>query len=412
MMQQPIFDIVIVGGGPISMSLVLSLQGLPINIAIIEATDIEQRITRQEPDLRSLALSQSSQRILTGLGVWSEVETQAVALTGIHISKQAGLFATRMSATECQLPAFGYVLGMQTLLTVLQKTLMTHENVTWFSPARVTQVTQTPQQATVVIKQNNELRSLHTKWVIAADGTHSKIRQMVGIPVTVHDYQHSAIVANVTLATAHQQIAYERFYPSGPMAMLPNARKQVALIWSLTDQQAQTMQQLPDRLFLTELQKKFGYRLGKFTQVSPRHNYPLMLTVAEKNYQGRVLLLGNAAHTLHPIAGQGFNLGLRDVAALSELIREFQAKQQLDQTHELLKRYVAWRREDQLKIVTFTDGLINFFAHQQFPMTALQNLSLLAADVWPLFKTTLQQVAMGLDGFVPDLVSGYRKWKN
>jgi 2-octaprenyl-6-methoxyphenol hydroxylase len=411
MKEASVFDIAIVGGGPISMSLALSLAELPIRVAIIEAADVTQRV-RHKHDWRSLALSQSSQRILTSLQVWPDLESQAVALTGIHVSKQGGLFATRMDAKRYGFAAFGYVLELHPLLVALQQTLMQHESMTWFSPALVTDVTQQQEHVTLTIKQQDEVKQLQARLVIAADGVHSKVRQAVGISAIEYDYQHSAIVANVTLARPHQHIAYERFCGSGPMAMLPNGRQQAALVWSLTHERAQQLQQLTEEVFLQKLQKTFGYRLGKLTQVSTRHTYPLKLMLAKKNHQGRVLLLGNAAHTLHPIAGQGFNLGLRDVAALSELIREFQAHDGLAQTDKLLERYDRWRTGDHATIVAFTDGLVKFFDDKRLMMTALQNASLLAADISPFFKNRLQRLAMGLAGFVPDLVSGYRKWES
>jgi 2-octaprenyl-6-methoxyphenol hydroxylase len=251
--------------------------------------------------------------------------------------------------------------------------------------------------------------SVRAKLVVAADGAKSVVREAAGVKAQTWDYSQVALIANVFTQRFHEYVAYERFTSAGPIALLPLTDGRVGLVWTLEPHEAPRVANLSDAEFLAELQRAFGFRLGRFTKVGVRHQYPLSLTRADDYIAERVAVIGNAAQALHPIAGQGFNLGLRDAASLAEVLADAQRDHphEFDPGHGLwLQQYREWRAADRSNIVRFTDGLVRLFAQPLAPVKLLRDVGLLAFDLMPAAKDALSQLSLGAAGRIPRLARG------
>jgi 2-octaprenyl-6-methoxyphenol hydroxylase len=250
---------------------------------------------------------------------------------------------------------------------------------------------------------DGQARSLSARLLVAADGANSTIRQALGIEASRWDYEQTAIITNVATRKFHDHVAYERFTATGPIAVLPLADGRCTVVWTLAPEAAQATMQLEDATFLARLQERFGFRLGRFTRVGRRHAYPLALTRAEERVGRRVVIIGNAAQGLHPIAGQGFNLGLRDVATLAEVIADSPATLGEE---PMLERYDEWRRTDRRGVIAFTDGLVRLFGNPLGTVKTARDLGMLLFDVLPPAKSALSALSMGVTGKLPRLARG------
>jgi 2-octaprenyl-6-methoxyphenol hydroxylase len=245
--------------------------------------------------------------------------------------------------------------------------------------------------------------SVRTRLVVAADGAHSQVRSAAGIEARVEDYAQVAVVASVATDQPHEGRAFERFTAAGPLAVLPLHDGRLAVIWAAAPARAQELLALGDAAYLAALQAAFGWRAGRFTGVGPRGSYPLRLTRAEAPVAQRTVLIGNAAQALHPVAGQGFNLGLRDAAMLAELIAAAPADAG---DAQLLARFAHWRAGDRAGVTRFTDGLVRLFGDTRPGMGLLRSLGLLMFDLTPQAKSALARVSYGFTGPVPRLARG------
>ena len=402
-------DLAIVGGGLVGVSLALSLAEQGLRIVLIEAAAYQ---TEQPPsyDDRAIALSFGSRRIFEGMGLWQALASYATPIERIHVSDQGHFGVTRMDCREEHVDALGYVITARelgfTLLQQLQQVAQANSNLTIISPATLTELKLGQDHATLIIDRQGESTALTTNLVVAADGGNSPIRQQLGIEINDRDYQQTAIIANISTARPHQHVAYERFTNHGPLALLPMADDRCSLVWTRPPQDAERLLALSDAEFLEALQPCFGHRLGRFTKVGQRAAYPLHLIRAKEQVRERLALIGNAAHTLHPIAGQGFNLGLRDVAALAQCLADAQHQGEDIGQQSVLQGYALWRERDHSQVIGFTNTLVNTFSNRFPPLALARNLGLLATDIIPAVKHTLARHAMGLSGKLPRLARG------
>jgi 2-octaprenyl-6-methoxyphenol hydroxylase len=260
----------------------------------------------------------------------------------------------------------------------------------------------------VIIEAQGESRQLRARLVIAADGAQSVVRDAAGIASTQWDYGQTAIISNALTQRFHEHVAYERFTPHGPLAVLPLADARVGLIWTVASDQAAATLAWSDEEFLNRFQQHFGFRLGRLLKVGARHAYPLSLVRAAQHHAERVAILGNAAQMLHPIAGQGLNLGLRDAASLAELIADgLRADPAFDVgSAMLLQQYARWRQQDSKRIVAFTDGLVRMFNQPLGLVKVARDVGLLAFDLLPVAKDAMSQLSMGASGRIPRLARG------
>ncbi len=398
------FDVLIVGGGLVGISLALALANQPIKIGIVEAKDPASLLAGD--DDRALALALGGCRIFETMGLWSKIKNKATPIEQIHVSDRGRFGATRFSAAEQGFPAFGYVVSAHALMQILNKELQAHPHIAWIAPAKLQKLHYQNDHHTVTLQSQNEPQQLTAQLIIGADGSHSAVRNFLKLPVDTWDYGQSAIFTRVTLTRSHHNIAYERFTETGPLAMLPLADQQSAVVWTVPSEKADEFVQMDDAVFLTQLQKKFGYRLGRLHQIEKRRVFPLHLLQCKQPIAPGAVLIGNAAHTLHPIAAQGFNLGLRDAAILAQIITDAAAAKQNLGALTLLKKYQQWRHNDQRQIVRFTHGIVRLFSNEIFPLTIARNLGLLGLDVAPFAKQFFTRRTMGLAGRLSKLACG------
>ena len=397
------FDVAIAGGGMVGASLAVALLPLGLRTVLIESVPFGAA-SQPSFDERTTALSNGSRRILTGMGLWQEVGAAATPIRRIHVSDQGRFGFARLDAREQGVDALGFVMPNRVLGAALWRRLESSDTCLSLSPARVVEVRAEEHGVCLrVAAQGNAGRELGARLLVVADGAQSTIRSALGVEASTWDYSQTAIVVNVQTQHDHDHVAYERFTPTGPIAVLPLGERRCAVIWTLAPDAANRALALDDERFLALLQDTFGFRLGRFVRVGRRVGYPLSLTRARQRVGTRVAIIGNAAQGLHPIAGQGFNLGLRDVATLAEVIAD-------DPAHigerGPLERYDQWRRSDRRSVIAFTDGLVRLFGNPLLPVKLLRDVGLLLFDLTPPAKDALAALSMGVAGHLPRLARG------
>ena len=399
------YDILIVGGGLVGASLVRALQGRGLRVAVVEAVQFEKR-TEAGYDDRAIALAYGTQRIFDRLDLWGDLEDDATPIHHIHVSDRGHCGFTRMDREEEGLPALGYVVPARVLGQVLGDVALSAEGVDLYCPATLADLNLEAEFATATLVRDDETLMLTARLVVAADGAGSAVRDRLGIAVTERDYGQTAVIANITPQLPHRHVAFERFTDTGPMALLPMSAGRCAVVWTVDSRETGEVMGLSDGEFLCRLQERFGYRLGRFERVGRRQAYPLRLVKAKESVRHRLALVGNAAHTLHPIAGQGFNLGVRDIAVLAEVLVD--AMSEGDDPGELavLSRYDAWRRADHRQVTAFTDGMARLFTVSLPAMGMARAAGMLALDLLPPAKRLLTRLTMGRSGRIPRLARG------
>jgi 2-octaprenyl-6-methoxyphenol hydroxylase len=390
-------NIAIIGGGLVGASLALALQAgakaRGWRITLIERFAPGQGY-QPSYDARSSALSFGTRQIYDRLGVWQAIARHAEPIRQIHVSDRGRFGVTRLSAREEGVPALGYVAENAWLGSCLWQGL-DPEVVSWHCPREVRNLRPVADGYRLVLDDGT---ALECDLAVVADGGRSDLREQLGITVRTRPYDQSALIANITPGEAHNGEAFERFTDDGPMALLPLPDNRCALVWTRRGMDAQRLVELDERSFLRELQGVFGYRLGALLKVGARHLYPLSLVESEEQVRPHLAVLGNAAHSLHPIAGQGFNLSLRDVQALAEVLL---ASAHLPGDFATLQAYQAQQRQDQQLTVGFSDQVTRLFATPQPLVAAGRNLGLLGLDLLPPAKRWFARQAMGL-GTRPD----------
>jgi 2-octaprenyl-6-methoxyphenol hydroxylase len=401
-------DVAIAGGGLVGASLALALAQLDLDVVLIEARPFDV-VDHPSFDDRTTALSNGSRRIFEGLDVWPLIEREATAIRRIHVSERGRFAFARIDAAEQGLTALGYVVVNRIMGAALWRRLQ-RSSVRILAPARVTAMTLEADHRRIECVCGERGASLiHAKLAIAADGARSVVREAAGVGASGWSYEQTALIANVAVQRHHDHVAYERFTPAGPIALLPLSEGRLGLVWTLAPQAAQQIAQASDEQFLARLQSEFGFRLGRFTRVGARNLYPLALTRSDEHIAPRLAVVGAAAQSLHPIAGQGFNLGLRDAASLAEVLADARiaASGPFDPGDGLLlNRYREWRSSDRQRIVRFTDGLVRLFRQPFAPVRAARSLGMLAFDLLPQAKDALSQLSLGAAGRVPRLARG------
>lgn len=424
------FDVIISGGGlsgslmALSLSKLTKVDGSLLSIAVIEALPFNQTKSVDENTLfdeRVLALSHGSAKYLDKLGAWKYLKGDASAITDIDISDRGHFAKARLTAKEYRVSALGYVIEMALIgkaqLKALSDNTVTNKvdskkNIHWFSPDSIADITwqgkkhEATGKAQVAVTLNSG-KTLSASLLLGCDGAQSPVRKLAKIDVTCDDYHQVALIANVTTSNAHHQKAFERFTEFGPIAMLPLKPLKVqmkssaagasrcSLVWTMTPSQAEEIKQLSDDAFKVELEGAFGSYLGAITHVGKRDIYPLVLLQAQQQTYHRMALVGNASHTIHPIAGQGFNLGLRDVEVMADLVKNALAAGQDIGNFALLHSYQMNRSKDQQQVIQLTDSLVTLFANDLPPLVVGRNIGLQALNIMSPLKDALVKKTMG-----------------
>lgn len=396
-------DVAIVGGGLVGASLALGLSGTGVRVLLIESVAPDSA-AQPSFDERTTALGNASRRIFQGLGAWDEIAREAAAIRTIHVSDAGRFGFARLKAADHGIDAFGYVVPNRVIGTALWRRLSDTGGVEVRVPASIEDLEITTERAYFKVVTSTGGREVTSaRLLVAADGAHSAVRTAAGIEAGVEDYDQVAIAAAVVADRPHDGTAFERFTPTGPVAVLPLRGGGYGTIWSCAPQRATEVLALEDDAYLAELQSRFGWRAGKFLRIGRRASYPLKLTRAAETVARRTVLIGNAAQALHPIAGQGFNLGLRDAALLAQLIADAAGDVG---SAELLRKFSDWRAADRGGVVRFTDGLVRLFGSRIPGVGVLRNLGLLAFDLTPPAKRALARVSLGFGGPTPRLARG------
>ena len=412
------FDLIIIGGGLAGASLACALKNSTLKIALVEAFALN---TNSQPsyDDRTVALSYGSRCIFDSMGLWFSLVPYAEAINTIHISDRGHFGVTRLTKEQEGVEALGYVLenraiGQQLYADIGDGGSNKEASITLFCPAQLKTLQQDKQQVSVEILTDGVLQKLSAKLLVAADGNNSQVVKLLAIGSSRQNYDQVALITNVTSGNKHNNVAYERFTDTGPLAFLPMLQNRCSVVWTLDPQQADTLYALDEANFLQHLQQRFGYRLGQFKKVGKRQLYPLFLQSATQVIHGRVALIGNAAHSVHPVAGQGFNLALRDVALLSELIVDSLHDSSIERgrttadigRQAMLQSYADLREDDIRRVYRFTDTLVKTFSNNITALAHLRSLSLLMVDVLPDIKHQLAAQSMGLSGRLSRLSRG------
>jgi len=391
------FDIIIVGGGMVGASLGCALIGSGLKVAVVETIAFG---SDEQPsfDQRTIALTYGSARIFDGLGVWEPMHSQgATPINRIQISDQGHFGSTVLDRSDANVAALGYVVPARVLGDALLKRIQQAENIAFLCPAKCEQVDVGSQKGEVRISAGGKARKLSAKLLVLADGGRSQASQQLGLVSRATPYPQQALVTTVVTGQDHSYTAYERFTSSGPLALLPSTGKSYAVVWTLYPEQASTHLNMDDQAFLSALQTSFGDRAGAFLKLGRRHLYPLSRSTLVHTPATRLAIIGNAAHTLHPVAGQGFNLGLRDVAALAQKLVDAQTNGIDIGGPTILRSYEKLRLMDVKAVSNFTHGLISIFTNEFGPLVTARNLGLAGINIFPGVKRRLLRFSMGLN---------------
>ena len=397
------YDIVIVGGGLVGASLALALAGAGRRVLLIEGVAPDSSV-QPSFDERTTALGNASRRIFEGLGVWDDLAREAAPIRVIHVSDAGRFGSARLRAEEQGVEAFGHVIPNRVIGATLWRALQHADGVTVRVPARVTAVEIAADGAALTVTDGDGAEEVVTaRLLVAADGAQSVVRAAAGIAAAVEDYDQVAITAAVVADRPNDGTAYERFTASGPVAVLPLHGGGYGTVWACAAARAAQVLELSDEAYLAALQERFGWRIGRLLRAGRRASYPLKLSRAAATVGTRTVLVGNAAQGLHPVAGQGFNLGLRDAALLAEHIVAAGGDPGVP---GLLDGYDRARAADRGGVVRFTDSLVKLFASRLPGVSVLRDLGLVLFDLSPPAKRALARVSLGFGGPTPRLARG------
>lgn len=377
------FDIIIIGGGMVGAAMACALRDHGLKLALIDASPISSA-----EDHRLIALNYSSVCLLKNLNLWPTLHPQAAAINEVHVSHRGHFGTTRLTAAQTEFSTLGYVIPAKYITTALYENL---NHITLIRPATLKNI----HNHSITIETPQGEQSLSAKIIIGADGTHSTVRELLAIPTTKTDYQQSALVTTTELNRSHHHIGYERFQSNGAIAMLPLTGNRAATIWTAPNDVIAQLKQLTDDEFLQQLQKQFGYRLGRLIKTTARYSYPLQHIQATEKVRGQVILIGNAAHTLHPIAAQGLNLALFEIAELADYF----ATQPLDKI--FLTNFAAQQQKISTRLSHY---LTSLFSNDLFIMKTARQTGMLSLDLCPALKERFISHAMGRSGKMPSLL--------
>ncbi|MCK5880669.1 MAG: 2-octaprenyl-6-methoxyphenyl hydroxylase [Sinobacterium sp.] len=400
------YDIAIIGGGMVGASLAALLPS-SLSIAVIESFPLPSTSTLDvntiQPsfDNRATALSKSSQHFFEKAGMWGAIAPLCESIKDVHVSDKGFWGSALLSEAQEPLENLGFVIENMALGKLIFSHISQRKNIHFISPATVNNVTvQADGVLLQYLKNDASVEALQAKLIVVADGANSSICKKLGVNTQTHENAHTAIVTNVATSKPHQHIAYERFTETGPMALLPllspdDETQRSALIWTLPTEQAELMLALDEEQFLRHLQQCFGHFQGDFIRCGQRFSYPLLLTSAAEQVRNHIVVMGNAAHSLHPVAGQGFNLALRDVECFVNVIAEAMADEKPWHKLEVLELYQQAQKNDQALTTMFSDSLPQLFSNHSIPLAAGRNMGLLALELLPSVKTQFVSFATG-----------------
>ncbi|PCJ25742.1 MAG: 2-octaprenyl-6-methoxyphenyl hydroxylase [SAR86 cluster bacterium] len=409
LIQQPQkkYDIVIVGGGMVGASFACAIANAvnskKLSILVVEAISPESNLSDQLSfDARSTALSFGSSRIFDRIGLWEQLKDVVAAISEIHVSDKGRFGAVHLSHDEYNVDALGYVIENKSLGVVLNSTMKNSSQIQLLCPASISNISPQADGMTLHIDSDSSSNTVQASLVVLADGGKSPICGQLGIQRSVQQYEQYALIANVAFEKPHCNVAFERFTDTGPLAILPlnsiDQENRGSLVWTLTEQQSIEFKAMNQEELLEKLQERFGNRLGKFQQIGEKFIYPLSLSLAKEQVRPGLVLLGNVAHTLHPVAGQGLNLALRDMEVLVSILQQaFLQNKPLGQM-SVLQQYLDQQETDQAQTANFTHYITQLFSSDSAGKAWFRKFGLFAVDLVPTIRRNFAERAMGLSG--------------
>jgi 2-octaprenylphenol hydroxylase len=396
------FDIIIVGGGIVGATAACALGKAGLRVAVVEARQ-PVPVEQQQPDPRVFAITRASERIFRSLGVWEAIVAQgAFAFSDMEVWDAGGEGVMHFDCAELGEPYLGHIIEPRHIETGLSGQLESDKNISRFCPARFHAVRVLEENVVVTLEDGQELIAA---LVIAADGVRSPVRAALGIQTRRHDYRQSSVVALVKTAAPHRNTAWQRFLPGGPLAFLPMQEGWSSIVWTLPTASAERVMSLDQPAFHAELAEAFDYRLGSIVDSGEREAWPLRRMHAEHYVINRAALIGDAAHAIHPLAGQGVNLGLLDAATLTEVIIAAVQGGRDPGALRVLRRYERWRRGDNLLMMSAMDALNRTFSNAHSPLSQVRNLGLSLVNNTAVLRQLFMRHAMGLEGDLPVLAT-------
>lgn len=401
--EKEFYDLVIVGGGMVGATLACALGNSGLSIAVIEANEIISEWPTGDVDYRVSAITPASQNIFMSLGVWDKMlERRISPFREMHVWNSGGIVnitgEIHFDSSEIGEARLGYIIENRVIQTALLERIGELDNVVFMSPASVISINITPDHAELQLDSGN---SVITELLVGADGSHSRIRQWTGIETKGWPYDQKAVVATVRTEQPHNETAWQRFLPDGPLAFLPLNNGCCSIVWSTTPEHADALLAMDELTFLGELTDAFDFRLGRVESAGQRAAFPLRLQYIDTYVADHLALIGDAAHTIHPLAGQGVNLGLLDAATLAEVIVDAHARGKKVGAKHILRRYERWRKGNNLLIMAVMDGFNRLFGMRSMSLNNLRNCGLNLTNKVAPVKNTIMRHAMGMNGDLP-----------
>jgi 2-octaprenyl-6-methoxyphenol hydroxylase len=391
------YDIAIVGGGIVGATLACSLKNSGLSVVIIEAQP--QSVAASK--IQAYAVSLLSGRIFAGIGVWDKILPQITTFRQISLSDAEYPGVVQFHPTDLGTESLGYVGEHRPILTSLQEFLADCPNVSWLCPAEVLDVDYQTSGMEIKVNVTGTYRQIRTRLIVAADGARSQIRMKAGIGTKGWQYWQSCVTARIKTEKPHNFTAFERFWPSGPMGVLPLEGNRCQVVWTAPHAEAQALKELDEAEFLAELERRTAGLLGRLELENQRFLFRVQLMQSDRYTQSRLALIGDAAHCCHPVGGQGLNMGIRDAAALAQVLQEAHLQGEDIGSLQVLKRYESWRKLENWTILGFTDLLDRMFSNNWFPLVKIRRLGLWMLQNIPLFKSLALKLMTGLLGRTP-----------
>lgn len=392
------YDVVIIGGGMVGATLAAALSDSRLQIAIIEPQNMEVSFDTKF-DLRVSAITRASQRIFESLNLWQGMQAMGISpFREMHVWEQQGNSEIHFDSAELSEPYLGHIIENRVMLASMYESLRQQKNLELITGHRCESL---QRQADHWLLSLQNGAAIKANLLVGADGSQSWLRQQLSITVRGWDYTQTALVTYVKTARLHQETAWQRFLPNGPLAFLPLLDGYSSIVWSTHPDHAQQLLDMPEQDFAVELEQAFASRLGEIIETGPRACFPLRFLMAERYIDECVALVGDAAHTMHPLAGQGVNLGLADAASLAEVIIDALNQRQPINSHKVLRRYERWRRSENISMLAMVDHIQRLFATQQPVLTWMRNTGMGMMEKLPPVKHHVIQYAMGVRGDLP-----------
>jgi len=398
------YDLIIVGGGMVGASLACALGDTPLRIAVVESHPAKTEWPAESYDIRVSAITRATERVFRMVGAWQGMVARRVTpYSAMSVWDATGTGSIGFDAADLGEPDLGHIIENRVILAALLERMAQFDNIDLLCPAQVSALERDENAATLTLADG---RTVTAALIVGADGANSWVREQAGITTTGWPYEQTAVVATIRTERHHHGVAYQRFMPEGPLAFLPMPEGLSSIVWSTTPERSAELIELDEQTFLAELQLAFGDKLGAMESTGPRGAFPLLLRHANRYCDERLVLVGNAAHAIHPLAGQGLNLGVSDIAALAEVVLETRRNGGDIGELAVLRRYERWRKADNVAVMAAMDGFKRLFSNDIAPLKLLRNLGLSLTDHSGPVKNMMMRRALGLSGDLPRLSRG------